>query len=90
MNPPFHKKENIMENVEIRMNDEVLNKIKKLQDPNGYDILKRQANAITAISEIRHLFSGEKENEAFASIVNVACEYTDLLNAIYEIAIDEK
>ena len=47
-----------MKNVEIRMNDEVLNKIKKLQDPNGYDILKRQANAITAISEIRRLFSG--------------------------------
>lgn len=79
-----------MENVEIRMNDEVLNKIKKLQDPNGYDILKRQANAITAISEIKHLFSSKKENESFFSIVEVVCEYTDLLNAIYEIAIDEK
>lgn len=49
------------------MNDEELNLIKNLNDPNEYDKFQRKANAMEAISKLLNtvLITDEQEKNAF-------------------------
>ena len=79
-----------MENeVLVKMNDEELNLIKNLNDPNEYDKFQPKANAMEAISKLLNtvLITDEQEKNAFHELLMVIAEYTELLGIISKIQI---